>query len=78
MILLEPKSLDQRQGLLCLIAKVEPYELGTVTPNFRAPRLGPWAFSIRVLNSVAGNVVWKLHPSSLPRPTRKLFAFMLI
>ena len=46
MILLEPKSLDQRQGLLCLIAKVEPYDLGTGTPNFKAPRLGPRPFSI--------------------------------
>ena len=30
--LLGPWSLDQRQGLLCLIAKVEPYDLGTGTP----------------------------------------------
>jgi len=32
MILLGPRSVDQRQGLLCLIAKVEPYDLGTGTP----------------------------------------------
>ena len=41
--LLGPRSGDQRQGLLCLIAKVEPYDLGTGTPNFRASRLGPRA-----------------------------------
>jgi hypothetical protein len=46
MILLGPRSVDQRQGLLCLIAKVEPYDLGTGTPNFKAPRLGPRPFSI--------------------------------
>ena len=43
MLLLGPRSVDQRQGLLCLIAKVEPYDLGTGTPNFRVPRLGPRA-----------------------------------
>ena len=32
LVLLGPWSLDQRQGLLCLIAKVEPYDLGTGTP----------------------------------------------
>jgi hypothetical protein len=37
---------DQLQGLLCLIAKVEPYDLGTGTPNLKAPRLGPRPFSI--------------------------------
>ena len=45
-VLLGPRSVDQRQGLLCLIAKVEPYDLGTGTPNFKAPRLGPRPFSI--------------------------------
>ena len=55
MILLGPWSVDQRQGLLCLIAKVEPYDLGTGTPNFKAPRLGPRAFSIRVVDSFGGN-----------------------
>jgi hypothetical protein len=39
MILLGPRSVDQRQGLLCLIAKVEPYDLGTGTPNFKGPRV---------------------------------------
>ena len=28
LVLLGPRSVDQRQGLLCLIAKVEPYDLG--------------------------------------------------
>ena len=46
LVLLGPRSVDQRQGLLCLIAKVEPYDLGTGTPNFKAPRLGPRPFSI--------------------------------
>jgi hypothetical protein len=46
LVLLGPWSVDQRQGLLCLIAKVEPYDLGTGTPNFKAPRLGPRPFSI--------------------------------
>ena len=32
LVLLGPRSVDQRQGLLCLIAKVEPYDLGTGTP----------------------------------------------
>jgi hypothetical protein len=41
--LLGPWSVVQLQGLLCLIAKVEPYDLGTGTPNFRVPRLGPRA-----------------------------------
>ena len=27
LVLLGPRSVDQRQGLLCLIAKVEPYDL---------------------------------------------------
>ena len=31
-VLLGLWSVDQRQGLLCLIAKVEPYDLGTGTP----------------------------------------------
>ena len=46
LVLLGSRSVDQRQGLLCLIAKVEPYDLGTGTPNFKAPRLGPRPFSI--------------------------------
>jgi len=52
---------DQLQGLLCLIAKVEPYDLGTGTPNFRALRLGPWALSISVVNSFGGGFVWLRH-----------------
>ena len=57
LVLLGPRSVDQRQGLLCLIAKVEPYDLGTGTPNFRASRLGPRAFSISRVNSFGGNFV---------------------
>ena len=58
MILLGPRFVDQRQGLLCLIAKVEPYDLGTGTPNFKAPRLGPRAFSISLVNLFWGNFIW--------------------
>jgi hypothetical protein len=61
MVLLGPWSLDRRQGLLCLIAKVEPYDLGTGTPNFRVPRLGPRAFSVSGVNSSRGSFVWQLH-----------------
>ena len=58
LVLLGPRSVDQRRGLLCPIATVEPYDLGTGTPNFRALRLGPWAFSISVVNSFGGGFVW--------------------
>jgi hypothetical protein len=57
LVLLGPRSVDQRQGLLCLIAKVEPYDLGTGTPIL-GPRVsdhGP--FSIRVVDSFGGNFV---------------------
>ena len=57
-VLLGPRSVDQRQGLLCLIAKVEPYDLGTGTPNFKAPRLGPRALSISVVDPFGGGFVW--------------------
>ena len=50
-----PWSVDQLQGLLCLIAKVEPYDLGTGTPNFRASRLGPRAFSVGGVDSLGSN-----------------------
>ena len=52
LVLLGSRSADQRQELLCLIAKVEPYDLGTGTPNFRVPRLGPRAFSVGSVNSL--------------------------
>ena len=58
LVLLGSRSADQRQELLCLIAKVEPHDLGTGTPHFSAPRLGPRALSISVVNSFGGNVVW--------------------
>jgi hypothetical protein len=58
LVLLGPWSVDQLQGLLCLIAKVEPYDLGTGTPNFRAPRLGPRAFSVGAVNLLDSNFVW--------------------
>jgi len=57
LVLLGPWSVDQLQGLLCLIAKVEPYDLGTGTPNYRASRLGPRAFSISRVNSLGGGFV---------------------
>jgi hypothetical protein len=57
LVLLGPWSVDQLQGLLCLIAKVEPYDLGTWTPNFRASRLGPRPLSISLVSSLVGNFV---------------------
>ena len=47
-------SVDQRQGLLCLIAAVELQDAGPGTPNHRALRLGPRAFSISLVNSFGG------------------------
>ena len=71
MILPGPWSVDQLQGLLCLIAKVEPYDLGTGTPNFRASRLGPRAFSISRVNSFGGNFVFhhQLRKQTLRSPS---------
>ena len=43
--------------LLCLIAKVEIEAYGPPHPCSRAPRLGPRAFSISVVNSFGGNFV---------------------
>ena len=56
--LLGPRSVDQRQGLLCPIAKVEIEAYGPPHPCSRAPRLGPRAFSISVVNSFGDNFVW--------------------
>ena len=53
-----PWPVDQRQGLLCLIAAVELQDAGPGTPNHRALRLGPRAFSISLVNSFGGNFVW--------------------
>ena len=47
--------MDQR--LLCLIAKFEIQDYGPRAPNHRAPRLGPWAFSVRVVNPFGVNLV---------------------
>ena len=38
LVLLGPRSVDQRQGLLCLIVKVEPYDPGP-DPQFPGPRV---------------------------------------
>ena len=38
LVLLGPRSVDQRQGLLCLIAKVEPQDHGPGPPIIR-PRV---------------------------------------
>ena len=58
MILLGPRSVDQRQGLLCLIAKVEPYDLGTGTPIL-GPRVSDHgAFSVGAVNLLDSNFVW--------------------
>ena len=45
-------------GLLCLIPTVEPQVHGPGPPDHRAPRLGPRAFSISLVNSFGGNFVW--------------------
>ena len=58
MPLLGPRSMDQRQGLLCLIATAKPQGAGQGTPTPRAPRLGPRPFSISLVNSFGGNFVW--------------------
>ena len=55
MVLLGPRSVDQRQGLLCLIAlRLRPMDRA---PYHMAPRLGPRAFSISLVNSFGGNFV---------------------
>ena len=56
-VLLGPRSVDQRQGLLCLILQFEPAGPWTGAPYHRAPRLGPRAFSISLVNSFGGNFV---------------------
>ena len=44
---------------------------GPGTPYRRAPRLGPWAFSISLVNLFGSNFVWRptqwiAHPAVLP------------
>ena len=51
----------EKQGLLCLIAAVELQDAGHGTPNHRALRLGPRAFSGSVVDSLGGNFVWARH-----------------
>ena len=46
------------QGLLRLISTVEIAGPTDRPPLSRAPRLGPRAFSISVVNSFGGNFVW--------------------
>ena len=41
------------------------------TPRFRPPRLGPWPFTISVVNLFGGNFVWVLW---LAHPVRSVFA----
>ena len=63
-----PRSMDHRQGLLCLIPTVEPQVHGPAPPCSRAPRLGHLAFSISVVNSLGGNFVggvpWIVSPAA--------------
>jgi hypothetical protein len=47
----------EKQGLLYLIHAIEPQAHGPHPPNPRAPRLGPRAFSISLVNSFGGNFV---------------------
>ena len=58
LVLLGPRSVDQRQGLLCPIAAVEIEACGPPHPCSRASRLGPRAFSISFVNSFGDNFVW--------------------
>ena len=46
------------QGLLCLSAAVDLWDPGPAPPYRRAPRLGPRALSISLVNSFGGNFVW--------------------
>ena len=57
LVLLGPRSVGQRQGLLCLIAKVKPYDPGPHPPivGRRASNHGP--FGISVVNSFGGNFI---------------------
>ena len=57
LVFLGPWSVDQRRGLLCPITTVEPQYAGPPRPYPRAPRLGPRAFSIGVVNSFGDNFV---------------------
>ena len=58
LVLLGPWSVDQRQGVT--VPNLCSRAAGPLTgaPNPRAPRLGPRAFSISVVNSFGGNFVW--------------------
>jgi hypothetical protein len=58
LVLLGPRSVDQQQRLLYLIATVEPQEGGPEARYHGAPRLGQRAFSVGVVNSLGGNFVW--------------------
>ena len=57
LVLLGPRSMDQRRGLLCPITTVEPQYAGPPRPYPRAPRLGPRAFSIDGVDSFDGGFV---------------------
>ena len=57
MILLGPRSVDQQQRLLYLIATVEPQEGGPEARYHGSPRLGQRAFSVGVVNSFEGNFI---------------------
>ena len=56
LVLLVPRSVDQRQELLCPIATAKPHR-ARAPPNPRAMRLGPRAFSISLVNSLGGGFV---------------------
>ncbi len=60
LVLLGPRSVDQQQRLLYLIATVEPQDQATEAPYPRAPRLGPRAFSVGVVNSL-GVILFGCH-----------------
>ena len=49
--------MEQQQGLLRLIPTVEPQVHGPAPLYPRAPRLGPRAFSVSLVNSLGGSFV---------------------
>ena len=56
MVLLGPWT--NGRGSLCPIAKFEIQDYGPGPPNHKAPRLGPRAVSISLVNSFGDNFVW--------------------
>ena len=52
---------DRTEKIVYLIHSVEPESPWTGPFYFRAPRLGPRAFSVSVVDSLKGSFVWGRH-----------------